>query len=153
MNNNMKKYIKSSEDIFSHAMGRSQFVAELEDTVRPTVKHLIKLACWPNAQEVDHWRDEVYSFLHNVPLLKSSKRLPTANLIYQNTYKIDEPYMQTWYKNTVLDYSDEYGYPEKSFYEIMPIVESYYRWLSLKLSTTGDVSKKEITAKLKELSF
>ena len=40
----------------------------------------------PNHSALNHWKQEIYSFIHNVDKLKGNKRFPTSKQIYDWTY-------------------------------------------------------------------
>ncbi len=60
-----------NKDIFS----------KLADSSENVIDHLIKIVLWPNMQEQNHWKKEVWNLIRSVPKLKSSNRFPTYSQI------------------------------------------------------------------------
>ena len=142
----------NSDYVFSISTTRRDIAAKLEETTRQLVKHLIKLYLYPDYKDVQHWRQEVYSFLHSISKIKGRNKLPSSRFILANTIQSNLELIAVWYYNIL----DDYGTPSNSKCsetELTRKVSNYYRWLADILSAQGEVSRKSIYNKLSELGF
>jgi hypothetical protein len=141
--------------IFGFAYSRSKIAEDLEANVRNIIMHLIKLWRYPNALEVNHWRQEVYNFLNQVGRLKSSNKYPSVNFIMKNTFDVNKPDIPKWLNSISHVYDEDFestGIREDT--ELMSErIKEYFEWLASKLSDEGNVFSKYVYSKLKELEF
>lgn len=96
------------------------------------IDHLIKVFIYPDVQEQNHWKREIANTLNTVPVLKSSKRKPKSNFIFENTYEV--------WKETVLERTERIIYDmvempiEFDQNNLTSAIEEYFKWLSENLS-------------------
>lgn len=145
----MKRFVYSSEYIFSMSQSRKDVAAELEQLTRPLVQHLIKLWLYPSSPSANHWKQEVYNLLHNVSRLRGTNKFPTSSFIMKNTIDVNSSSIPIW----VEIIQDDYDKVECSISELVIAVKEYYAWLAKKLSQQGEVSRTAIYNKLSELKF
>ncbi len=152
----MKRCIKTSETILGHAKKLSDIGAEIEESTQPIVQHLAKLYLFPESRDVDHWREEVATFLNSVPLRKGKNKLPSAQFIYKNTFEANEAYIAQYYNVVCVDYvSDDNPVTRqpRSINDFVNKVKLYYIWLSNNLSRFRVLPNLEIKNELKDLGF
>jgi len=113
--------------------------------------HLVKLALFPNSDSKMHWRAEVYSNLHKVPKLRSTKKFPKYKFIRErlSIYEdmVDEMCLavKREYKNlTPRNISSQ---------EVLKLVSAYHDWLAEKLSDNGIVIGDDVFEELDELGL
>lgn len=136
------------------SLPRSEIAARLEESTRPLIKHLIKLYLYPNCPAVNHWRHEVYMFLHNVSLIKRSNKLPSSEFILKNTLGLNRRFILVWKEHIEDDYLNEYGYPEDVDEDnLIEMIYNYYTWLADQLSRYGEVSRSDTYRMLKYYGF
>ena len=122
----MKLYIKS----FAATNKAAQNY--LIDKTPIVIDHLIKVFLYPDVQEQNHWKREIANTLNTVPVLKSSKRKPKSNFIFENTYEV--------WEETVLERTERIIYDmvetpiEFDKNNLTSAIEEYFKWLSQNLS-------------------
>lgn len=126
------------------SQSRKNIVADLEEKAVPLVKHLVKIIMFQETGNMKHWCDELGGFINRVPRLKSSNKLPSADVIYHAIW--DE---RSNYLSMVID-DVEYTNPKYTpivldEYIIRNFCEDYIEWLSIKLSTDGQTTVRECT--------
>lgn len=125
------------------------------------VEHLFKLILMPNHNSANHWEKEIYSFLHDVNILKSTHKFPTETQILEWTYyKKKELFDNSTYMTKVIkEYEFEYEQPlhhdinsiEIFKDDIKYVALNYFIWLGKQLSESGRVFSYEVYDKLNEL--
>ncbi|MCL2331961.1 MAG: hypothetical protein FWC54_00525 [Actinomycetia bacterium] len=116
---------------------------EIRSHSGPVTEHLIKLYLFPDAVYADHWKQEVYAFIHEVASPKNDKKhFPSPEKIY----KVIEDHcfdridvFLTIVKNEVNDIP-----PQREDGGAQDFVETYYLWLCDELSNKGEVSNSEV---------
>lgn len=126
------------------SQSRKNIVADLEEKAVPLVEHLVKIIMFQETGNMKHWCDELGGFINRVPRLKSSNKLPSADVIYHAIW--DE---RSNYLSMVID-DVEYTNPKYTpivldEYIIRNFCEDYIEWLSIKLSTDGQTTVRECT--------
>ena len=64
------------DHIFALSRSRTNIYDKLADNSENVIDHLIKVFLWPDAQEQNHWKQEIWNFIRSVPKLKSSNKFP-----------------------------------------------------------------------------
>lgn len=142
----------SSESIFCHAFSKSEIGDKLEETTRQLVRHLIKLRLFPFSPEVFHWKQEVYTFLHNVSRIKRSNKFPTSSFILSKTIELNIDMIEVWKDNILKDYQDMRKV-DVTDADLVDSILSYYKWLADNLSKYGEVSRTDTYNALYKLNF
>lgn len=148
----MKK-IFTAVPIFGFAHSRADVIKHLEQNVVEIFQHLIKLWRYPNAEEVRHWRGEVYGFLHKVDTFKFNNKRPSAKFIFDNTYGRDNQYIENAIKQVARRYDDSYSDIWQDTNLLQLRIELYFEWLSEELAINGNVFPEDVYEKLQELGF
>jgi len=151
----MFRLIKSNETIYGMALSRKDLAAIIEDNTREIICHLAKLYYFQeDKDDLNHWRGEIYAFLHNVKRLKGSNKFPDANFIFKNTFIVNESSVEICMEDTYVDYCENHV-PTRDYdlNEFTNIVKEYFTWLSNILSNRGQVSKDSISKKLIQLGL
>lgn len=133
--------------IFAMADTKSNIAAKLEGTTLQIVKHIIKIYLYPEHPAVNHWKTEVYGFLHTIPRIKRKNTFPTKEFILQETIGVNRSVIPLWVENVV----DDYGESDRDESNVMAAIEDYYSMLAEELSYRGDISKQKVYAKLTEI--
>ena len=152
----MRRYTKTSETILGHSKKLSDIGAEIEESTQLIVQHLAKLYLFPESRDVDHWREEVATFLNSVPLRKGKNKLPSAQFIYKNTFEANEAYIAQYYNVVCMDYvcdDNPVTLQPRSINDFVNKVKLYYVWLSNNLSRFRVLPNLEIKNKFKDLGF
>lgn len=124
---------------------------KLIDISSSLTDHLIKLYLFPTSQYTNHWRQEIFSFVNSIPKLKSTKRYPSSDFIFEHL----SSYLDQCAEGIEF-WINEYGslVPERvDPIEAENLITEYIKWLASKLSENGRVSASEIYAKLTELTL
>lgn len=130
----------------------------LIDRTPKAVQHIIYLVLDPDNVNKNHWMSEIHAFIHDIGRLKSGKKFPKADFIYEYTYGVmrDMILDDHWFSVTVEDICDDENieFPEdteQTQKKVDAVCESYFRWLSAELSSNGVISKQDCRNKLAEL--
>lgn len=150
----MRKYFRAIP-ILGFAYSRSKIAEDLEANVRSIIRHLIKLWRYPHAAEVNHWRQEVYSFLYEVGRLKGSNKYPSVEFIMKNTYNVNKSDIPKWFNGVSRTYDGKFESLDiRDDVDLMnKRIKEYFEWLADALSTDGYVFPEDVYSKLKELGF
>lgn len=144
--------------IFEMAEERSQIHRRLADKTPNIIEHLLYILLAPDSDCRDHWKKEIYSFLHDIELLKGSNRPPKASFIYDSTYGVrqdrvqSEKYMTKFVKDVC---SKENIKTKKTLGQIMTELDDvcmkYFTWLSETLNKNEYASYEDVYNKIDEL--
>lgn len=133
--------------IFAMADTKSNIAAKLEGTTLQIVKHIIKIYLYPEHSAVNHWKTEIYGFLHTIPRIKRKNTFPTKEFILRETIGINRDTIPLWVENVI----DDYGASNKDVNNVMAAIYDYYSMLAEELSRSGDISKQKVYTKLTEI--
>ena len=125
----------------------------IEDRTLPVIDALAQLYLFPNADHVNHWKQEVWSNFSRVKLLAGSKKIPSKKFILNSSWEVHKDRLED-----CLEYVIGKEYQLTPISDIKPerfyaIVEEYFDWLADKLSKKMQVLSKEVYAKLDELGL
>lgn len=113
------------------------------------MRHIILYLCSSDVGLKNHWANEIYSFIHDVPKLKGTNRYPSASFIFDNTYEIwydsMEPGVQKLFQQEHMEYDAQ------RVKIAIAIAKEYFLWLSEQLSNNGSVTNQEVRQKLESL--
>lgn len=149
----MFKMITHSEKVFGMSKNKRDVAADLESTTREIVRHLAKLYLYPTSEYINHWKQEIYGFLHTVCKLKNTKKFPSQRFILDNTINENLDLIKIWYEDVYEDYTLVNNMCPERFDtdEFYSLVLCYYDWMSDLLSTRGSITQFKIYTKLDEL--
>ena len=137
--------------MFSHR--KSDIAAMIEENTREIIQHLIKLWLYSDAETCNHWKQEVYSFLYQVPRLKGSNKFPSKKFILNNTIVINEDNILALLRIVITDYRNQYEQKNIEYPTMKKHILLYFDWLAEELSINGKVARNDVYAKLSELGF
>ena len=113
--------------------------------------HLIKLYLFNNSVYAAHWRNEVYSFLNNIPKFKHNKKLPSAKFIYENiSGYLDEC---EDIMHVILEEYNSFTPCRFDSKELYRCIDRYFLWISDYLSQHVAVTSHEVYTQLKKLGL
>lgn len=142
----MRIYLTSS------AEHRSKILSRVSTMSAEVVEHLIKIFIYPDKIEVEHWEQEVFAFLHQIPKIKSGK-YPSKDSLMKNSWWVHEDSIFDVCKAVI----SEYGY-EIDFSTVSEAcnfcynkIYLYFDWLTDCLSVRGRVNRNEVCNKIDEL--
>ena len=130
---------------------RDKLIADSE----PMIEHLIKLMLYPNTEWCRGWRTEVRKFIPKVDKLKRTNKFPPEEFIMK-AFSTHFDVLDTYAKVIVddMEFDGCQVVPENvSNAEMLEKVTAYCRWLSIKLSTEGFVSNKEVHEVLESIGL
>lgn len=140
------------------AIRKQEMESKLHNVTPAVAQHLIKCFLMPNSTAYEHWKLEIFNFLHEVKVLKGVNKFPSSQQIYEWTYGsyCDSITNRNWMKSFLGDM--EYSYDIKITYNLSNIIKNiddlcidYFTWLSTKLSKYGYVDRKLICKKIDNL--
>lgn len=141
----MKLYVRAM------STSKKDFKRRLHDISGELTEHLIKLYLYPNSQYANHWRKEVWAFLHYVPKLKHNNKIPTSDFIF-NGISIYLDQVESFLYMLMEEYSElspERLDPD----EATSLIEQYFENISIRLSKDSTISSSECIDILIELSL
>ena len=122
---------------------------KIKDQAENTTEHLIKIFLWPNVQEANHWKREVYASLHRAPKLKTNNKFPKYDALMYCTWDTTEDVIYEWSQGIVDGMAET---PiEFEYSSLRSAIHSYYDWLCRNLSSTGLVTPAGVYSKIEEL--
>ena len=137
------------------AIERPALKASLMSDFKQIFPHLLLVFYHPTAQEANHWKGEIYNFLSDVPLLKSTKRLPKKDLIFDGLWTSVEERIPSRHRNFIRDINEgEYGENLGSIVydsRAEEFCRKYIIWLSEQLSILGELSRNSVIKEIDEL--
>lgn len=128
---------------------------ELTYATKQIINHICKIVLMPDADIVNHWKQEIANFLNEVDKLKGNNKYPSEKQIMKWTYNKQEDMLTDTVKmnRKLMDIVDEYGIKYNIEYNasialINNFCKEYFSWISTELSTYGYVNRKLIYDKL-----
>lgn len=115
------------------------------------VTHLMKLYKYPDSSAVNHWRGEIFGFIHSISTVKGKNSYPSSDWLFNTIWdNIDYNDIGCWEVGMNKQYGLGIAIKSVIFYELC---QNYIRWLSNMLSEYGQVSRQQVYDKLKELGL
>ena len=145
----MKRYIKTS------AMKKVDLASSIEEKTIPTMNALAQLYYFPNSENQNHWRQEVWANFHRISRLKRSNKLPSFDFIMLNTFECNKDQLNV-VKNFVISKESKYEPdPDRLNNDSMfrDLVQDYFEWLADRFSQVVQISNDEVYEKLEELGL
>lgn len=130
---------------------KSKIERDIKYNSRELIEHLLKCLLFQNTtNNLNHWGQEVYSYLKDVQKLKGSNKLPSEKMLYNCTlgYFADSLLMKlNIYIESICEEENISikEYDKKLLYDC---IIDYYKWLVPILSTKGAVKPSEVKAQI-----
>lgn len=139
--------------VYGFSKSRAELAGWIEDHTFPVMCALAQIYLFSDAPTVHHWKQEVWANFHSMRVLRSSKKLPSASFIFDNSWKINEGFVQNaidWAisKEKFLEVRDDVDESELS-----SMMKSYFYWLSNKLSKSPAVSTEDVYSAIDIIGF
>lgn len=141
----MKQYIRAM------ATSKQEAIYQIQSISGEIVEHLLKLYFFQDDTYTNHWRQEIWSFFHRVPKLKTTKKFPDANVIREAVGAYDDMVMEL--SRSVLDEYSALIPSRVDFQEAKSLILAYLDWISAEISKQGSVTPSEVYSKLGELGL
>lgn len=135
--------------IFAFSRSTKDTYEKIKDQAENITEHLIKVFLWPNVQEVNHWKKEIYASLYRSPKLKTNNKFPKYEALMYCTWDTTEDVIYEWSQgimNGMVETPIQFEYPY-----LRSAIHDYYDWLCRNLSSTGLVTPKGVYSKIEEL--
>lgn len=123
---------------------------EIESRSGEVAEHLIKLGLYPENPSKNHWRQEIYSFIHKVYRLKKTNKFPRELDLFDWMWDSVKDEIRDWGRVIITEYGKPAG---MCLDEVEAYSPKYYEWLATNLSKSGAVTRDEVYRKLEELGF
>lgn len=131
------------------AYSKRKIEDSLVDHTGEIINHIIKLCLYPHSEYENHWKKEVYSFIHDIKKLNYNNKFPSAKFIYDKTFGVWSDTISERIDSIEEEYgkSLEYNVYSKCY----TVCDAYFRWLASQLSTKGIVSISKVCEELDKL--
>ena len=140
------------------ALDKKELQRKLQSRSPKIIEHLFYLLLDKNNPSAKHWKNEIYSFLNDIELLKGSNKVPKVSFIYDNTYgyRQDRITSPRYMKKFLLDVCQKENLSTNlSLEEIMTKLDSlcnqYFSWLATMLHDSEFVTQEEVFSILDKL--
>ena len=143
----MEKYV------YAMSKSRSELGDYFEERTRPLIEHLVKLFLYPSHRSVKHWRREVANLLNSTDTLKGSHKLPSAEFILKNSYKVHEKFIHRYIEQIIYDYGEPDYDSAENYMDVKSAVKNYFVWVANKLSNSSIITYPEIYSYLENHGF
>lgn len=146
-------FFRNMQGMLMFSRRKSDIAAMIEENTREIIQHLIKLWLYSDAETCNHWKQEVYGFLYQVPRLKGSNKFPSKKFILNNTIIVNEDNILALLRIVITDYENQYEQKKIEYPTMKKHILLYFDWLAEELSINGKVARNDVYAKLSELGF
>lgn len=113
------------------------------------LEHLALYYISDSDEAYHHWASEIYAFLHSVPTLKGSNKLPNADMIYDSTFRIWQDSLAIKLPSICKEHGVSFN--PNVIDNLMKFADRYFIWLCNQLSTIGRVSASQVYDILKDI--
>lgn len=140
------KLFKHLTPIYGMARSNLEVSCSLSDKSTQVFRHLVKYFYVTDATLRKHWASEIYGFLNDVDILKSTKRFPTAKFIFKHTYEAHADSICLKQKFILRDYlsKEELTSIGSRDTELLMFIKTYFILLSDKLSKDGYIHPEDV---------
>lgn len=141
--------------ILGQVMPKSKIGDQLENTAYECMEHLAKLWMFPDAEEVNHWRKEVWGFYKNVPRVKPRNKYPKPEFVFDCIWTRNQNELSRTIKS-VPDIEDELVPNTTRVKDVEGLeraMSDYFLWISDRISEDGGADFGETKQKLISLGF
>ncbi len=149
----LKKIRDEDEMLFEMAYSKKQILNKLFNSFENVVSHLMLIYLFRDNEEKSHWEDEVHSFINRTYRCKSNNNFLSIKDI--------ESVLLGWvdcFDQQVFTYIDEIKtkeeideVPEFDIAKLKSFLIDYFKWLSIELSSNGQVAREEVRNKIDDL--
>lgn len=141
----MKIYIRAMSE------QKSRLHDQLSPLAGKLIEHLMKCFMFPDCESANHWKGEIYGFVHTVPKLTNTKKWPDKKFLLDCLWSTYQDAIDPWYYNLISDYSN-YALNENSELDtVYRLCYAYIEWLCNKLSLDGRVSNSQCYDRINSL--
>lgn len=138
--------------IKEHAMPLDSIGISLRASSDNLIEHLLKVFYYRDSIEsYNHWKSEIYAFVHKVPLAKKTNKAPKKSFIKKNLWGYQEDIFPIIHKKLVKSFCIRYGFISLDERAGL-FCKEYIDWLSEGLSEDVIVSLEEISDHIKYLT-
>ena len=148
----MKRYIKAT-NIFGMSKSKSDLAAWIEDRTFPTMCALAQLYVFPNNENKNHWRQEVWGSFNRIHVFRHNNKLPSAEFIYKSSWGVDSGFVESaidWAIDKEAKFTPR---DDINIQELTDIMNSYFIWISEMLSKDIFISTNKVYKELDELGL
>lgn len=139
--------------MYKYILAMSESLSEIRRTLVSSSKqvdeHLVSIFLFSNNDCVNHWKGEVFAFLHDVDRASNTKKFPKKEFI-RKALATHEDVLD----NYIAIACSEYPNLVRTCDSNEPIIEcivNYHEWLATELANKGYVTKEEINMKIDTL--
>ncbi len=147
-------YRKLRYYLIEMSLDKKSLEKDIRDKTEKINEHLLKCLLIQNTTNtLNHWSQEVYNFLHSVPKLKGSNKLPNERILHNCTlgYFGDVLLERLDYyveELNDLEHTNITDYNKQSLYDC---ILDYYKWLIPMLSTQGTIKNSQVKSQINTL--
>lgn len=110
---------------------------QLVDNSKQVYQHLIKIILYPDSEYVNGWKQEIWSFIHDVDRTKRNKKFPSYKFIL-NALSTNLDILDNYKKIVLMKMKNSDIVPKNvPDSEISSIITKYAEWLASNLSQSG----------------
>ena len=151
----MKTLIEAMKNLIEMSEKRKEIYRRLKDKLEDLAEHVGKCIVYRNtSNDLNHWKSEVYAFIHTVPKLKGTNKFPTYKNLKENVLCLIDDRMDAIASGSMNIASIE-GLPdiECNMDLLGNLILEYCDWLMKTLSSSqqGNVSYYLVSGKIDEL--
>ena len=137
----MKLYIRAFAD------SQAEIYRDIRSKSSIVIEHLIKVFMYPDSDDLNHWKQEIYAAMSRVPKLKRTKKYPESKNILKYSWNI--------WKDSIDDMiqviENDYGSSNIDSNTIYNKIYKYLNWLADELTNFGYVTSKQIYVEIDSL--
>lgn len=124
------------------------------DKLEIITEHLLKCLLIQNKTDtLEHWCNEIYGFLNNIPRMKGNNKYPNDKLIYSWIIGWIDDDLLEWINSDISMINSKYSMDTSNCNKqsLNDCILEYYKWLSLKLSQNGKINNEEVRQQISTL--
>lgn len=149
----LKKIKDEDEMLFEMAYSKKRILDNLFHNFENVIRHLMLIYLFRKSENKIHWENEVHSFISRTYRCKSNNNFLSVKDI--------ESILLGWvdcFEQQVFTYVDEIktkegieDVPEFDIEKLKTLLIDYFKWLSIELSSKGQVAREEVRDKIDNL--
>ena len=136
--------------IFAMSKSKSDIWNDLDNHAFQLIEHLLKCYYFHSYGNYDHWKDECFSFIHNISKLKLINKYPKKEFILDGLLSNYQDDIDALAQDQIYRYSKRYTKDEMPECVDSYILD-YMDWLADSLHSCGRVSAVAVNHKIDEL--
>lgn len=125
----------------------------VDGTATTMIEHLVKLIILDSPENINHWRQEIFSGLHEIPKQKKNNKYPTSQFIFDVIWNYYSDDLDKYVDFVIKEEPNEKLKDNIESEDILEPIYSYVLWLAVRLSKYGKVESVDVHNKLKELGL